>query len=152
MRAPRFKHLFAHLPAVNVLQRLRALAARHPDAGIGAMLRFIDDAGGEGRCCPGCGCPRYHRHGHSNGLQRYRCCACRRTYNDLSGTPLARLRMREKWLDYLAAEYAFKSLRAAAREVGVHRDTALRWRHRFRVRPPKGRGGEASATDLPGSH
>ncbi|MGI5012466.1 MAG: IS1595 family transposase, partial [Janthinobacterium lividum] len=81
--------------------------------------------------CPACACERYHRHGQANGLQRYRCRACRRTYNDLSGTPLARLRLREKWLDYLGTLLASRSVRAAAAQVGVHRNTAFRWRHRF---------------------
>ena len=67
-------------------------------------------------------------------MQRYRCRACPRTFNDLTGTPLARLRLRGKWLAYLAylnALRASRPVRAAADEVQVHRNTAFRWRHRF---------------------
>jgi transposase-like protein len=56
---------------------------------------------------------------------------CRRTFNPLSGTPLARLRHRRKWLDYLGSMLDSRTVRAAADQVGVHRNTSFRWRHRF---------------------
>jgi hypothetical protein len=43
---------------------------------------------------------RRNRHGFANDLQRFRCCDCGRTFNDLTGTPLARLRHKAKWLAY----------------------------------------------------
>jgi len=131
MRAPQFKKWFAKLPALNVPQRLQTLAALHPAAGLDQVISLIGEVGAAHRRCPDCACERYHRHGQANGLQRYRCLACRRTYNDLTGTPLARLRLRDKWLDYLGTVLASKSVRAAAKQVGVHRNTAFRWRHRF---------------------
>ena len=103
MKAPTFKKWFAQVPALNQPQRLQTLAALHPAAGLDQLLALIGELTGAQRRCPACACDRYHRHGHANGLQRYRCRACGRTYNDLSGTPLARLRWREKWLDYLGA-------------------------------------------------
>ena len=42
--------------------------------------------------CPHCKARRVIRHGHANGLQRYRCRDCRKTFSALTGTPLARLR------------------------------------------------------------
>lgn len=135
MRAPHFKKWFANLPALNVPQRLQTLAALQPAAGLDQVIALIDQVGKAARRCPGCACERYYRHGLANGLQRYRCRACGRTYNDLSGTPLARLRLREKWLAYLSCMLESKSVRAAAGDVGVHRNTAFRWRHRFLERP-----------------
>ena len=67
----------------------------------GHCLRLIEEAATKNRSCPGCGSHRCHRCGHANGLQRYRCVACRRSFNALTGTPLARLRLRDKWLPYL---------------------------------------------------
>lgn len=134
MRAPQFKKWFARLAALNVPQRLQTLAALHPAACLDRVLALIDQAGAAVRRCPGCDCDRYHRHGQAGGLQRYRCRACGRTYNDLSGTPLARLRKREKWLEYLGCMLDAKPVRKAAAEVGVHRNTAFRWRHRFLAR------------------
>ena len=135
MRAPQFTKWFAKLPALNVPQRLRTLAALQPAAGLDQIVSLISQIRSADRRCPRCACDRYHRHGFANGLQRYRCRACRRTFNDLSGTPLARLRLREKWLDYLGAVLASSSVRTAATQAGVHRNTAFRWRHRFLDRP-----------------
>ena len=142
MRAPIFKKWFAKLPALNLPQRLQTLAALHPAAGLDRIVALIDQFGASKRRCPSCACERYHRHGQANGLQRYRCRDCGRTYNDLSGTPLARLRLREKWLDYLRAVLDSTSVRLAASRVGVHRNTALRWRHRFLAGPRNDRAGQ----------
>ena len=54
----------------------------------GHCLRLIEEAAGN-RSCPGCGGKRCHRCGQANGLQRYRCVACRCSFNALTGTPLA---------------------------------------------------------------
>jgi len=45
--------------------------------------------------CPACGATRFHRHGQAHGLQRYRCVPCRKTFNALTGTPLAYLHHKE---------------------------------------------------------
>jgi len=131
VRTPQFKQWFAKLPALNVPQRIQTLAALHPAAGLDRVIILIGEVGVLMRRCPRCACDRYYRHGQANGLQRYRCRACGRTYNDLSGSPLARLRLREKWMEYLGAMLDSTSVRAAASRVGVHRNTAFRWRHRF---------------------
>ena len=131
MKAPGFKKWFAALPTLNQPQRLRVLEALRPAAGLHQLLALIDQVRGPGRHCPHCRCANWQRHGRANGLQRYRCRQCRRTFNDLTGTPLARLRLRAKWLDYLSALLASRPVRAAAEQVQVHRNTAFRWRHRF---------------------
>jgi transposase-like protein len=95
-----------------------------------ACLALIEAAAGR-RPCPRCGHGVVHRCGAANGLQRYRCQGCRRTFNALTGTPLARLRHRGKWLPYLACLLDSRTVRASADEVGVHATTSFRWRHRF---------------------
>jgi len=139
MKAPRFTKWFAALPALNQPQRLKVLDALRPAAGLHQVLALIAQYRSAGRRCPHCQCERWHRHGHANDLQRFRCRACRRTFNDLTGTPLARLRLRGKWLDYLDALRASRPVRAAAEGVKVHRNTAFRWRHRFLDRVKDGR-------------
>jgi hypothetical protein len=50
----------------------------------------------------------------------------------LTGTPLARLRNKAKWLDYLDCMLdPGTTVRRAAAAVGVHKNTSFRWRHRF---------------------
>jgi transposase-like protein len=64
-------------------------------------------------------------------LQRYRCQTCKRTFNALTGTSLARLRKKDNWLDFSRTLVESKTLRQGATALGVHRNTTLRWRHRF---------------------
>ncbi|QBI04938.1 IS1595 family transposase [Pseudoduganella albidiflava] len=96
----------------------------------GQCLRQIGEAAGRPPC-PHCGCPRPHRCGQASGLQRYRCVICRRSFNALTGTPLARLRLRDKWLHYLQCVIESLSVRSAAKRVAVAKSTSFRWRHRF---------------------
>jgi len=131
MKAPRFTNWFANLRLLNQPQRLQVLDALHPAAGLDQVIALIGQIRAATRQCPQCASPHWHRHGHANDLQRFRCCACGRTFNDLSSTPLARLRLRRKWLEYLQTLLDSTTVRRAATRVGVHRNTAFRWRHRF---------------------
>jgi transposase-like protein len=131
MKAPGFKKWFARLPALNQPQRLQVLHALQPAAGLAHIVALIEQVRSADRRCPRCQSVHWQRHGHANNLQRYRCRDCGRTFNDLTATPLARLRLREKWADYLQALLASKPVRGAADLAGVHRNTAFRWRHRF---------------------
>ena len=81
--------------------------------------------------CPHCGAEQLQRFGQAHGLQRYRCKTCGKTFNALTGTPLARLRHKGRWLAYLQAMLESKTVRQAAAATGVHRNTSFRWRHRF---------------------
>jgi transposase-like protein len=85
--------------------------------------------------CPRCRSHVFYRHGHSDGLQRYRCIDCSKTFNSLTNTPLARLRHKGKWLEYLDCVLMGTTVRRAAAAVGVHKNTSFRWRHRFLILP-----------------
>jgi transposase-like protein len=81
--------------------------------------------------CPHCAGSEVVRWGTASGLPRYRCKACTRTFNALTKTPLAKLRMKEKWNSQADAMIEGVSLGKAASRCGVHYTTAFRWRHRF---------------------
>jgi transposase-like protein len=85
--------------------------------------------------CPRCGGTHWYRHGRESGVQRYRCRACGKTFNSLTGTPLARLHYKERWLAYLDSMLDSHTIRRAAERIGVHRNTSFRWRHRFLALP-----------------
>jgi transposase-like protein len=110
---------------------VRAMTVPQPQGSLDRLAALIADSRSTERCCPHCACRQLNRHGQANNRQRFRCRQCLRTFNDLTGTPLARLRLREKWLDYIVMLREARSVRAAAAQVGVHSNTALRWRHRF---------------------
>ena len=92
---------------------------------------WINRCAQESLACPHCQAARVQRWGHESGIQRYRCCDCHRTFNTLTGSPLAGLKCREAWADYAKAMIDGCSLRTAARRSGVHLSTAFRWRHRL---------------------
>ena len=152
MKAPRFAKWIAGLTLLNQPQRSQALAALHPAVGLDRIIALIEHIRAPERRCPDCACPCWRRHGHANDLQRYRCCECGRTFNDLSGTPLARLRLKDKWLQYLAVLLDSMPVRKAAARLGVHRNTAFRWRHRFLDRikhdRPRQLGGIVEADEM----
>lgn len=83
--------------------------------------------------CPHCGHEHPVKWGRAGGLPRYRCRspACRKTFNSLTGTPLAKLHHRDKWFDYLRCMRDSLTLRVSAARVGIDLKTAFRWRHRF---------------------
>ena len=86
----------------------------------------VDSAG-----CPHCDSGDVVRWGRASDLPRYRCKGCLRTFNALSKTPLAKLRMKAKWAMQTEALIDGLTLAQAARRCGVHPTTAFRWRHRF---------------------
>lgn len=83
------------------------------------------------RRCPRCGCAQIHRWGSFSGRQRFMCSGCRRTFSDLTGTPLARCRRLACWMPYLEALDDRLSIRASAVRSRIHPSTAFRWRHIF---------------------
>ena len=135
MRKPNMKRIVALLRQLSSSQ-LKAVAVEMValEARSGATA-VIEGRGTAGRSCPHCQSERVRRHGQANGLQRYRCGECRRTFNALSGTPLSGLHQREKWLGQAEALQDARPLRAVAQELGIHVGTAHRWRHRFLACP-----------------
>jgi len=110
----------------------QALLQLARDIGAERTAALIEQARLPQLCCPRCTHSGFYRHGKANNLQRYRCQRCGRTFNCLTNTPLARLRLKDRWPAY------FDSLRdpactvhRAADQVGVHANTSFRWRHRM---------------------
>ena len=81
--------------------------------------------------CPDCQGVRLVRNGQASGLQRYKCRACNRTFNALTGTPLAHLRKKALWEHQAQVLRDGLSVNKAAQRLGVAASTAFRWRHRF---------------------
>src|SRR3954447_14365832 len=110
----------------TALGQALASASGEPEA-----VRLLEQAFAAAPRCPHCGAARLQRWGHASGLRRYRCTTCRKTFNALTGTSLARLRKKACWLRYGEALAAGMSLTKAAAHCGVHLTTSFRWRHRF---------------------
>jgi transposase-like protein len=91
-------------------------------------LRF-----GGGRFCPHCDGRAVQGWGWSGTRRRYRCTGCRRTFNDLTGTPLAYLKHLDRWPGFCHAVRASWTVRRTARALTLAVSTAFRWRHRILV-------------------
>src|SRR4029079_15168592 len=127
----------------TALGRALASAAGEPEA-----VRLIERAFAAASRGPHSGAARLQRWGYASGLRRYRCATCRKTFNALTGTSLARLRKKACRLRYGEALAAGMSLAKAAAHCGVHLTTSFRWRHRLlrapaATRDALGRGVEA---------
>ena len=119
---------FAHL---SQRQRQACIALLRGNSPHDATVALLEGVAQQHLACPACNSNHVHRHGHAHGLQRYRCVPCGRTFNALTGTPLARLRHKALWLKYADCMLASDCVRKAAIQLGVHRNTTFRWRHRF---------------------
>lgn len=81
--------------------------------------------------CIFCKSKRVRKWGRQCNLQRLHCHDCGKTYNALTGTPLARLRKKEQWLKMAAALKESLTIKNTAEKCDTSIPTAFRWRHRF---------------------
>jgi transposase-like protein len=81
--------------------------------------------------CPRCGALDARPWGKARGLPRYRCAECHKTFNSFTGTAVAGLHNKDRWLEHARALIEGESLAKAAERCQIHPSTAFRWRHRF---------------------
>jgi len=98
-------------------------------------IEGLEDIIGKIDSCPHCNSKSFHKWGIRSGLQRYRCKSCKKTFNILSNTALARLRHKSVWMDYTQDLIKGKSIRSSALHCHVDKNTAFRWRHRMLQTP-----------------
>jgi len=81
--------------------------------------------------CPHCLSDDVTHWGAAHGFPRYRCGSCKRTFNILTKTPLARLRNKERWPTFVGTMIERRSIRRSAAACEVSVTTSSRWRKRF---------------------
>lgn len=126
-----FQKLLAAVSALSPRQRERLCAELLTPKSAGEASRVVADRVKDGAHCPSCGSTHTRRWGLRQGLQRFRCKDCGRTFNALSGTPLARLRKKEVWPAFADCLVEGHTVRESAAACEVHPNTTFRWRHRF---------------------
>jgi len=94
-------------------------------------IKTMEDATGHADHCPHCGTTNFYKWGINSGLQRYKCKECNKTFNILTKTPLARLRHKEVWSDYMKDLINGVTIARSAEHCGVANSTSFRWRHRM---------------------
>jgi transposase-like protein len=126
------------------LNRMLTMAAKLTGAQRALLLRSLNEQGDDAQVvalvqsrqqarptCPHCTSEQVVRNGQASELQRYKCRGCAKTFNALTGTPLARLRHKAKWLTQEEVLRQGLSVHQAAGRLQVAPSTAFRWRHRF---------------------
>lgn len=135
MRQRELARLIKSLERLTHAQRQKVAVELEAGEHQSASVAIVEDSVGARPTCPHCGDGRVVRNGTANDLQRYKCRGCQKTFNALTATPLARLRMKGKWLGQTAALRDGVTITRAAEALGVARSTAFRWRHRFLAVP-----------------
>ncbi len=126
-----FRALVAGLGDLTASQRRALATALERKLPVNEALRLIEEEFTASPACGHCHSERIAPWGRASGMKRYRCKDCRRTFNALTGTPLAQLHRRDAWLAYGQALAEGVSLRRAAKRCRIALDTSFRWRHRF---------------------
>jgi transposase-like protein len=106
MRSAEFMQLLAVIRELNHHQRKQLVSFLDQQSDDSKVLELIESCFDTKRACPHCAGAELYRHGVVNGLQRYYCRHCHKTFNALT-------------------------VRQSATDTGVHRNTSFRWRHRF---------------------
>ena len=135
MRNPELKRITAALRQLTPVQRKVVSAELASLDAQPASTVIIEGRFAAAASCPHCESKRVIRHGHANGLQRYRCREFGKTFSALTGTPLCGLHKRGKWLDQAGALRVGLTLHQVADALCIHVSTAHRWRHRFLAQP-----------------
>ncbi|MBO9131533.1 IS1595 family transposase [Bacillus sp. 165] len=85
----------------------------------------------EGFVCPHCTCEFVVRFGKYKGRQRYRCKACRKTFNDLTNTPMHGTHYPKYWAEFIKLMFEGYSLRKCEQILGIKWVTLFYWRHKI---------------------
>ncbi len=91
MEHRKFGKLLDQLNELTAAQAEKVVAASHRRSDGDAVRQIVEQRVSGAPKYPRCGATHIRRYGMEHGLQRYRCVGCGRTFNSLTGTPLARL-------------------------------------------------------------
>jgi transposase-like protein len=85
----------------------------------------------QGLVCPHCKSSEIYGHGTFKERKRYQCKQCRKTFNELSGTSIDKIHLKDKWEAYINCMIEGSSLRESSEKVGICLRTSFNWRHRI---------------------
>lgn len=127
MKNRAFSRFLKQLSSLTLSQKEQVESHLHQSTSIEKVENTVDKV----ESCPHCSSQELHKWGMRDNLQRYRCRECHKTFNALTGTPLARLRYKEVWMKFTQDLIDGVSIRKSAEHCGVNKNTTFRWRHRM---------------------
>ena len=138
MNTQQFQSILHNLSSLNYSQLKQLRHSTETQLSTNLVGQIISDKEEAISACPHCDSEKLNRWGMTRqGIQRFRCKSCNKTFNALSGTPLYRMRKPEKWLKYTQLMWQGVPLRKAANELDINLRTSFRWRHVFLKNPSK---------------
>jgi transposase-like protein len=81
--------------------------------------------------CPRCNSIQYVKNGSSNGVKRYKCKSCKRSFTAYTGTWLAHIHKKDLLIPYLKLMKLDLSLDKIKLKLRINKKTALDWRHKI---------------------
>ena len=81
--------------------------------------------------CPHCSSNDIYGHGVYKGRKRYKCKACKKTFNDFTGTAIAGIKKTKEFQEYLSLVVESVTIRKASSIIGVNVKTIFDWRHKL---------------------
>ena len=98
MRQQQMTRLIHSLPQLTHRQRQQLASCLYALMDRSQATAVVETFTSGPRACPHCTSTLLVKSGSANGLQRFKCRQCAHTFNALTGTPLARLHLRDKWM------------------------------------------------------
>lgn len=80
--------------------------------------------------CPHCESKNIKGHGKYKDRQRYKCKDCKKTFNDMTASPMAGTHYPEKWAKHIQLMTEGKTLKQVSETLKIHIATAFYWRHK----------------------
>lgn len=121
----------SEIDELSAEQRAKACQALARQASLETVVGLLAERNRAERRCSRCAADGAVIRCPSSGLRRYFCRGCGKTYNCLTGTPLARLRHKERWTEFDASMSKGKTVAASVVRWGGACSMAFRWRHHF---------------------
>jgi len=81
--------------------------------------------------CPHCKKDSISKMGIQSGRQRYKCKECGKIFTSTYGTPLYKIKRKDKWNDYLRLMEQGVSIKKSAKLLGISIQTSFDWRHKI---------------------
>ncbi|WP_244834530.1 transposase [Clostridium sp. BJN0001] len=83
-------------------------------------------------CCPFCNSIHFIRYGKYNGIQRYICKECKKTFSNTTNSAWKYLKKEpEKWIQFIELTLEGKTLKRCSEILSMSITTAFYWRHKF---------------------
>ena len=131
MKRSAFNRFLEKIPELSHQQRLETRENLENDDDLKKVCDLIEKRIENNPHCPHCSGKSFVKHGIRNNLNRYKCKSCGKTFNALTGTPLAKLRKKKLWLQYADCLLESKTIRLSAAHTKISITTSFTWRHRL---------------------